>query len=35
MSPLWKLRMRIRAIDPRTGDYIFGALFAAAAPKPR
>ena len=31
MSPLWKLRMRVRAIDPRTGDYIF----AAPSPRPR
>jgi signal transduction histidine kinase len=31
MSPLWKLRMRMRAIDPRTADLILGGLFAAAA----
>jgi signal transduction histidine kinase len=31
MSPLWKLRMRLRAIDPRTADWIVGGLFAIAA----
>ena len=31
MSPLWKLRVRLRAIDPRTADVMLGALFAAAA----
>ena len=31
MSPLWKLRMRLRAIEPRTADWIVGGLFALAA----
>ncbi|MBN1528579.1 MAG: hypothetical protein JW895_05930 [Thermoleophilaceae bacterium] len=31
MSPLWKLRTRLRAIEPRTADCIVGALFAVAA----
>ena len=31
MSPLWRLRARIRAIDPRTADVILAGLFAVAA----